>query len=254
MRIKTEYDRQGLLAIGGIVDAVLTELCRAAAPGVTTAQLDDLATKLLAERDASSAALAEYGFPGSVCVSVNEEVVHAIPGGRILRDGDLVKIDLTASRRGFVADATRMVLIPPVDDLSRRLADCARRACLAAIAQARVGARLADLGGVIQAEAERDGFLVIRELSGHGIGRSIHEAPVVPNYLDSDNEDILRKGAVITIEPIISASAAGVREAGDGWTLVTADGARTGHYEETVIVGPSGAEVATAQRPLPQGQ
>lgn len=246
MQVKNEYDRQGLLAVGRIVDSVLNELCLAAKPGMTTAALDVLAARLLEDMGAEATPHKEFGFPGCLCISVNDEVVHGIPGSRILQEGDLIKLDLTADKRGFVVDAARMVIPGASDDISRGLADCARRACHTAIANAREGVKLSQLGGIIQDEANRDGFLVIKELCGHGVGRRTHEEPEVPNFPDNDNSGRLRRGMVITIEPIISAGDGTFHKMGDGWTLVTADGARSAHYEETVIIGRQGAEVVTA--------
>lgn len=245
LQVKNAYDRQGLMAVGAIVDRVLNALCKAARPGMTTAALDRLAATLLSELGAEATPRKEFGFPGCLCISVNDEVVHGIPGSRILAEGDLVKLDLTADRRGFVADAARMIILGKADGISQRLADCARRACLTAIANAREGVSLTRLGGIIQNEANRDGFKVIKELCGHGVGRRTHEEPEVPNYPDGANAVTLRRGMVITIEPIISAGDGTTRETGDGWTLVTADGSRAGHYEETLIVGRGGSEVVT---------
>lgn len=245
MQIKNEYDRRGLLAIGRIVASVLAELRLAARPGVTTASLNGMAEELLRINGAEATPKKEYGFPGKLCISVNEEVVHGIPGARLLREGDLVKLDLTADKRGYVADATRMAIIRPAQESTLLLAECARRACRAAIAHAKPGVRLKDLGRIIQEVAEEDGYTVVRELCGHGVGRRTHEAPEVPNYPDGDNTAVLREGMVIAIEPIISAGNGSIQEQEDGWTVITADGALAGHYEETVIIGPDGADIAT---------
>lgn len=246
VQVKNEYDRLGLMAIGRIVASVLAELRLAARPGVTTANLDGMAGELLRIHGAEATPRKEYGFPGRLCISVNDEVVHGIPGSRTLQVGDLVKLDLTADRRGYVADATRMAIIRPAEERTLLLADCARRACRAAIAQARPGMRLEELGGIIEDVAGADGFRVVKELCGHGVGRRTHEAPEVPNYPDQNNTGVLREGMVIAIEPILSAGNGRIRELSDGWTMVTDDGALAGHYEETVIIGSEGAEVATA--------
>lgn len=246
MLVKNEYDRQGLFAIGKIVAAVLTDLAALARPGITTAWLDEQAGRLLAKHGASATPANEYGFPGRLCISVNEEVVHGVPGRRVLREGDLVKLDLTADRRGFVADATRMVILAPASDVATRLAGCAHRACQAAIASARPGVSLKALGGIVHGIAGDDGFKTVRELCGHGVGRRPHEEPEVPNFPDRGNSGVLRAGMVITIEPIIADGSGEVLEQSDGWTMTTRDGAWAGHYEETMIVGENGAEVVTA--------
>ncbi len=247
MQVKNEYDRQGLLAIGRVVAEILDDLCRYAEPGLTTADLDRRAAELLLERGAESTPAKEYGFPGKLCISVNDEVVHGIPGDRVLRGGDLIKLDLTADKRGFVADATRMVILPGgAGGEAALLAASARRACLAAIAGARPGVSLTELGGIVQQSVRVDGFKVVRELCGHGVGRRTHEEPEVPNFPDRSNAVVLRQGMVITIEPIISAGNGSIRSLDDGWTVATGDGAWSAHYEETVIVGENGAEIATA--------
>ncbi len=246
MLVRNEYDRQGLLAIGKIIVTVLDALAAMAVPGQTTARLDEEAGKLLAEHGAAATPAREYNFPGHLCISVNDEVVHGIPGPRVLREGDLVKLDLTADKRGFVADATRMIAIPEADDIAKRLAACARRACHTAIAQARPGMSLKELGGIVQGVAGDDGFKIIRELCGHGVGRRTHEQPEVPNYPDRGNFGVLRQGMVIAIEPIISAGGEEINKRRDGWTMTTLDGSWAGHYEETVIIGEEGAEVVTA--------
>ena len=246
MQARNAYDRQGLLIIGRIVAQVLDELCLAVRPGMDTAALDALAGSLLDHLGAEPTPAKEYGFPGRLCISVNEEVVHGIPGKRVLRDGDLVKLDLTADKQGFVADATRMAVVGSGGEEAKRLADCTRLACQAAIEQARPGVELKQLGGIIEEFARREGFRVVRELCGHGVGRRTHELPEVPNYSDNANLGVLRQGMVIAIEPIISAGSGDVMGLADGWTMVTADGSWAGHYEETVIIGEDGAEVVTA--------
>lgn len=245
MRITSELDREGLIIIGRIVGRVLSTLCLTAAPGMTTRDLDDMAGKLLFEYEADATPRKEFGFPGRLCVSVNDEVVHGVPGDRVLREGDLVKMDLTADRRGYVADATRMVVLGDGGAEARRLAEAARRACEAAIAMARPGVRLADLGAVVEQTAGRDGFHVFRELTGHGVGRRTHEEPEVPNYDDGANQAVLARGMVIAIEPILSPGDCRLRRLEDGWTLATVDGTPAAHYEETVLIGKDGAEVLT---------
>lgn len=245
MLILDDNDHRGLAIIGRIVARVLDTLCREAAPGMTTGDLDNLAGELLFKYDADATPRKEYGFPGRLCISVNDEVVHGVPGGRVLCKGDLVKIDLTADRRGYVADAARMIIPGGGNDLAQRLAESSRRACLAAIAAVRPGMRIGELGRVIEQSAKDDGFAIFKELSGHGVGRHTHEEPMVPNYDDGNRNAVLRKGMVIAIEPIIGAGSCGLRKLADGWTMVTEDGSLTGHYEETVLVTGEGAEVLT---------
>ncbi len=245
MLVKNAYDRQGLLAIGAIVADILDSLVTAARPGLTTNALDLLAARLLQEAGAEATPKKEYRFPGHLCISVNDEVVHGIPGNRVLEPGDLIKLDLTADKRGYVADATRMAVLEPAAASTLLLAETARKACHAAIASAKSGMSLKDLGQIIQGETARSGFTVIKELCGHGVGRHTHEEPEVPNYPDRSNAVILKEGMVIAIEPIITCGRASLVRAVDGWTMKTGDGAWVAHYEETVIIGPDGAEAIT---------
>ncbi len=245
MLAKNDYERQGMFTIGKIVADTLEELCRFAKPGITTRQLDSLALELLTAAGAESTPAKEYKFPGQLCISVNNEVVHGIPGHRVLREGDLVKLDLTADKRGFVADATRMVMLPPAADLTEKLCACARQACNEAIANAKPGMELRTLGGIIQTYVTSQGFKVIKDLCGHGVGRHTHEEPEVPNYPDRTNRDRLKVGSVFTIEPIISAGEGSILSLDDGWTIITADNTLSAHYEETVILGEGGCEIIT---------
>lgn len=245
MLVKNEYDRLCLMEIGGVVAGVLDELCALARPGMTTAALDALAAEMLRAHGAEATPRKEYGFPGRLCISVNDEVVHGIPGGRELREGDLVKLDLTADRRGYVADATRMALLPPASETAARLAACARETCHAAVRAAKAGMSLLELGSLIQDGVKAQGFRVIKQLCGHGVGRRPHEEPEVPNYADSTNTRVLREGMVIAIEPIISGGSGNIRTLDDGWTIATQDGAWAAHYEETVIIGAEQSIIAT---------
>lgn len=244
--MRNHHEYKHMVDIGGIVASVLDRLCREVRPGVTTGWLDGRAGEFLAEYGAEATPAKEYAYPGRLCISVNDEVVHGVPGPRVLREGDLVKLDLTADKQRYVADATRMAVIEPAGDLAGRLADSARRACLAGAAAAREGMSLTELGRVVEESVNRDGFTVVKGLCGHGVGRRVHEPPEVPNFPDAANAAVLHKGMVITIEPIISAGSGRIRSTDDGWTMVTVDGAWAGHYEETVIVGDDGSEVVTA--------
>jgi methionyl aminopeptidase len=177
-----------------------------------------------------------YNFPGTACISVNDEAVHGVPGSRQLRKGDVVTLDVTVEMEGYYADAAVTVGVPPVSDVAQRLLDCAESAFWRAARAARAGERLAVIGGKVEAEVERHGFQVFRDLCGHGIGRSIHEEPSVCNYYDPRERTRLTQGLVIALEPIISAGAQYTRTGADGWTLSSADGSLTAHYEHTMVV------------------
>ncbi len=179
-----------------------------------------------------------YGFPGDVCISVNDEVVHGIPGDRVIQPGDLVKLDLTAEKDGYHTDSAVSIEVPPPspDGKARELARCAERAFRQALDAARAGNRTKDFGRAVEREVRRRGFHVVRELGGHGIGRTIHEPPSVPNYADFSAQHKLTEGLVITIELIIAASTGEVSLDKDGWTYRTADGSLSAHYEHTIVI------------------
>jgi methionyl aminopeptidase len=248
MSIATASELEGLLQVGRIVGDVLAALCAAVRPGVTTRELDRLAAGLLARHAARPTPAAEYGFPGAVCISINDEAVHGVPGARVIAPGDLVKLDLTADRDDFVADAARTVVVPPAASQTVRLEACARAAFEAGLAVARPGALARHVGRAIAAEVHRHGFSVLRQLVGHGVGRQIHEPPTVPNYDEPRCRDRLEEGMVITIEPIVAAGCTDVVDADDGWTVHTAGGSLAAHFEETVVVTRRGPVIVTAAR------
>jgi methionyl aminopeptidase len=205
MSIESERDLHSLRRIGRIVGLVLRDLQAQVRPGVTTAELDRLCAALLASHGAGSAPQRLYGFPGAICISVNEEAVHGVPGERRIGAGDLAKLDLVAERDGYIADAAITVTVPPVTTAHRQLAKCARRAFEQACAGIQAGRRIADIGRAVEGEARRCGFVVIRELGGHGVGRAIHEPPHIPNFPDGRDRTVLTDGLAIAVEPIIAA-------------------------------------------------
>ncbi len=247
MSIETTADLQGMQNAGRITRAVLEAMKQAVRPGITTLALDKVARGVLDRHGARSAPKLVYGFPGYTCISVNEEVVHGIPGERTLMPGDLVKLDVTIERGGYMADACETVLVgDPATGPRHALIECAIRAFQQALAQARVGARAYDIGAAIQNEAQRSGYSVVRELTGHGIGRTIHESPTIPNYRDPRCASKLTDGLVFTIEPLIAAGAARTRTKADGWTIHTRDRSLAAHYEHTVMLTRSGPVLLTA--------
>lgn len=246
MTILTAPELEGLRRIGRIVGQTLALLEARAAAGMTTLELDQFTAGELAAQGARPTPRFEYGFPGTLCISVNDVAVHGIPGHLVLRPGDLVKFDLTADRDGFIADATRMVLIPPVSNNCRRLADCARAAFDKGAAAATAGRPISDIGRAVEAEVLRCGFNVIRELQGHGVGRQIHEAPNIPNFYQPQASQPLTEGMVITIEPIIAAGNGFAKQGGDGWAVRTADGSLSAHYEETIVITKGQPVIVTA--------
>jgi methionyl aminopeptidase len=187
-----------------------------------------------------------YRFPAATCISVNDEIVHGIPSGRVLRDGDLVKLDVTAEKGGYMADAALTVGVGTITTEAEALADCAERALAAGLAAARAGRRVRDIGRAVSRVVRTDGFHVVRALTGHGIGRSIHEDPLVPNVDDPAHDATLTDGLVITIEPIIAATSGEMVEADDGWTIVTADRGLAAHAEQTLVIRDGAPLIVTA--------
>ena len=236
MSINSPEELAGMRKTGEVVRLMLDAMKAQVRPGVTTAELDEAGAKVMREQGARSAPAMVYGFPGTSCISVNEEAVHGIPGGRVLREGDLVKLDVTVEKDGFVADAAVTMPVGKVSDINRRLVACAEHAFAKAMLVARAGFRVLEIGRAVEREVRRSGFSVIRELGGHGIGRTIHEPPHVPNFADPGAAQILREGLVITVEPIIATGSGRIFLAKDGWTLTTADRKASAHYEHTLVI------------------
>jgi len=236
MSIKTDADRRGLQAAGLVVHKTLEALAAAVRPGVTTAHLDAVAARIFDAHGARSAPALVYGFPGTVLISVNDEVVHGIPGLRRIERGDVVKLDVTVERDGYMADAARTVVVEGGAPAALRLVRCAEQAFEAALAVATAGRKVREIGRAVERVVRAEGFTVIRGLTGHGIGRTIHEPPTVPNHFDPWQQDELTDGLVLTIEPIICAGGDAVTQDDDGWTIRTRDGSLAAHHEHTLIV------------------
>ena len=236
MSIKSQAELKKLQVIGRIVRLTLEEMAAAVRPGVTTAALDSIGAAVLARHGAESSPPLVYGFPGTACISVNDEAIHGIPGKRTLAEGDLVKLDVTAQKDGFVADAAVTVRVGQVSATADALARCAETAFRQGLKAARAGNRVCEIGRAVEREVRRCGFSVIPELCGHGVGRTIHEEPCVPNHYDPRFRAKLTDGLVITIEPIIAAGGGRAELQPDKWTIRTGDGSLTAHYEHTVVV------------------
>ena len=233
-------------AVGRLVGEALREMRAAVAPGMTTEQLDQVGEKFMRRRGARSAPQLTYDFPGFNCISVNDEIVHGIPGPRVLEPGDVVKIDVTAELDGYIADSAVTVIIPPVSSNAHNLAQSARAAFKRAANVAAARVRVAELGREVEAEIERWGHAVVHEMCGHGVGRALHENPSVPNFFSPFTPGRLADGMVIALEPIISESATPVVEDADGWTIRTANGCLAAHHEHTVLIREKGVEILTA--------
>jgi len=236
MSIESPEELAGMRSAGAVVRRMLDAMKEAVKPGVTTAKLDELGARVMRLHGARSAPALVYEFPGVSCISVNDEAVHGIPDQRKLQEGDLVKLDVTVEKDGFMADAAITVSVGVVSEEKQRLMSCAERAFELAMWVARAGNRVSEIGRVVEREVRRCGFSVIRELGGHGIGRTIHELPSVPNYADPAAHQILTEGLVITVEPIIAAGSGRAVLSKDGWAICTADRTASAHYEHTLMI------------------
>lgn len=246
--LKTPQEIEIMRAANVIVAEVLAELRERARPGVTTGELDHVAHEMTLRRDAVPAfkgyEVAGRVFPSSLCISINNEVIHGIPSQRrTLQEGDIVGLDFGVRYQGFYGDAAMTVAIGDVDAESERLMRATNEALWAGIEQVRAGNRLGQVSAAIQERAERDGFSVVRDFVGHGIGKRLHEEPQVPNYGKPDRGVRLREGMVLAIEPMVNAGGPEVFITQDGWTAVTKDGCRSAHFEHSVAVTPNGPYV-----------
>jgi methionyl aminopeptidase len=246
MSITSHDDWSGLRDVSAVVRATLDALEAAVAPGVSTGELDRVAAEVLRRHGAHSAPALTYGFPGTVLISLNDEVVHGIPGPRRISSGDIVKLDVTVQKGGYVADAARSVVVGQGTEVACRLVACAEAAFRVGLSVARAGNRVNEIGRMVEREVRRWGFSVVRGLTGHGVGRAIHEPPSVPNHYDPNCADTLTEGLVLTIEPMVSAGSSRAVVDADGWTIRTRDRSLSAHYEHTLVVTSGDPVVLTA--------
>jgi methionyl aminopeptidase len=246
MSINGPDELEGMRCAGGVVRLMLEAMRDEVRPGITTRELDEVGAGVMRQRGAQSAPALVYGFPGVSCISLNDEAVHGVPGPRALQTGDLVKLDVTIEKDGFMADAAVTVPVGEVTEERQNLIACAERAFAKAMLVARAGFRVWDIGRAVEREVRRSGFSVIRELAGHGIGRTIHEAPRVPNYADARDGQVLTEGLVITVEPIIAAGSGRVFVGPDKWTMITEDHRASAHYEHTLVITKGAPMLLTA--------
>ena len=246
--VKTDREIELLRAAGRVARAALDAACAAARAGITTAELDRIAEDVIRELGATPEFKGYQDFPAATCISVGDEVVHGIPGPRRLVDGDLVSIDVGARLHGYVGDNARTVIVGEGTEVARRVNETAEECLRRAIQLCRPGGRLSDLGRAIQAHAESQGFHVVRDYAGHGIGARLHEEPQVHNYVDEStlsSDVVLEPGMCLAIEPMIVAGGPGVRVLADQWTVVTTDGSVAAHWEDVVAVTQDGPRILT---------
>jgi methionyl aminopeptidase len=235
-----------LMRAAGQIVAETHELLREhTRPGVTTLELNDIAHRHIVGNGGIPSFLGYDGFPGSICTSVNEEIVHGIPGDRVLEEGDIISLDVGVIYKGYHGDAARTLAVGTVDEQVQRLIDTTEGSFWAGVEFAYADRRLGDIAAAIQQYAESRGFYIVTDYVGHGIGREMHEPPQVPNYGEPGTGRRLRKGMTLAIEPMVNIGGAGTRQLPDGWTVVTASGGYSAHYENTVLITDGEPEVLT---------
>jgi methionyl aminopeptidase len=246
MSIETPEEQAAMERVGALVAAVLAELKAAVAPGVTTGALDEIAARAFQRAGATSGPAELVNFPASICISVNEEIVHGVPGGRVLREGDLVTLDVTPLLDGFCADAAVTVAVGKARPEALRLIAAAQSCLDAAVKVAATGRPLHAIGAATQQTARSLGATVYPELVGHGVGRTMHEPPRVPNVFVPHLVQPLDDGLVLAVEPMIGLGSSELVLRDDGWTIATADGSLSAHFEHTLIVRRDGGRILTA--------
>ena len=245
VNLKTPEQIEIMREGGKILHMILERLAKAVRPGLKTIELDALARELLVQHDAEASFLNYNGFPAALCVSINEEIVHGLPSGRILKDGDVVKLDFGVLYKGFHTDSARTVLAGPGSPKNKKLISITERALELGIEQARAGNTTGDIGHAIQSYVESEGFNVVRDLVGHGIGRSVHEEPEVLNYGESGEGIALEPGMVIAIEPMVVEGSWKITDGSDGYSYITKDGKLAAHAEHTVAITERGPDILT---------
>jgi methionyl aminopeptidase len=238
-----------LMAEGGrILAATIEELKKAVRPGISTGELDRIAEAFIRSHDGAIPAFKGlYGFTGSICTSINHEIVHGIPSPkRVLKEGDIISLDVGVGYKGYFTDSAATVAVGTVDVEAARLLEVTRKSLDAGIAAAQIGNHIGDIGAAVQEVVEAAGFTVVRDLVGHGIGTSFHEEPQVPNYGKPKRKEKLVPGLTIAIEPMVNAGGPATRTLADKWTIVTVDGSRSAHFEHTIAITADGPRILTA--------
>lgn len=249
--IKSERDLEAMRPACAVASAVLNEVAAFIQPGVTTQQVDEFAATRMKHYGAKSAFLGYRKYPCQICISVNEQVVHGLASARVLRFGEIVSLDVGVVYNGFIGDTAKTVAVGGCGVLAQKLMDITEKSLYEGIAQAVPGNRVADISRAIQKYVEGNGFSVVREFVGHGVGRTMHEEPQVPNYVDGKSSPKLRPGMTIAIEPMVNAGLPGVKILNDGWTVVTQDGSLSAHFEHTVLITEGEPEILTWPERMP---
>ncbi|MBU1318047.1 MAG: type I methionyl aminopeptidase [candidate division Zixibacteria bacterium] len=246
IELKTEAEIEKMRVAAQIVARALDLIGEQIRPGITTGELDEIADGFIRSKGAVPAFLGYQDYPKSICVSIDDEVVHGIPSRkRVIRKGQIVSVDIGSLIDGFNGDSARTFAVGDIPEESRRLLDVTSQSLRDGIAKARAGNRLGDISNAVQVRAEGAGFSVVRDLVGHGIGRAMHEEPQIPNYGSPGTGVLLKAGMVLAIEPMVNAGGYNVKTKPDGWTIVTADGSLSAHFEHTIAVTEAEPEVLT---------
>jgi methionyl aminopeptidase len=249
--LKSERDLEAMRPACAVAGTVLDEVAAFIQPGVTTRDVDEYAAVRIKQHGAKSAFLGYRKYPCQICISPNDQVVHGLAGSRALQFGDIVSLDVGVLYNGFVGDTARTVAVGGCNVLAQRLMDVAEKALFQGIAQALPGGKVADISRAIQDHVEGNGFSVVREFVGHGVGRSMHEEPQVPNFVEGKSSPRLRPGMTLAIEPMVNAGSANVKILNDGWTVVTQDGSLSAHFEHTVLITEAEPEILTWPERVP---
>ncbi len=249
--LKNEQDLEAMRPACVVAGTVLEEIAAFVQPGVTTKDVDEFAASRIKHYGAKSAFLGYRKYPCQICISVNDQVVHGLAGSRTMRFGDIVSLDVGVIYNGFIGDTARTVAVGGCDVLAQRLMDVTERALHEGIARAVAGKRVSDISRAVQDHVEGHGFSVVREFVGHGVGRSMHEEPQVPNFVDGKSSPKLRPGMTLAIEPMVNAGTPAVKILNDGWTVVTQDGSLSAHFEHTVLITEAEPEILTWPEKVP---
>lgn len=247
MIVDNDKDLVGLMAIGRICGLTIKHMAEQMEPGMTTRELDDIGAAFLAQHGARSAPIITYNFPGATCISINEEVAHGIPGDRVIQPGDIVNIDVSAELDGYYGDTGSSFIVPPSTPEKEHLLEHTKEALQKAIDAVQAGKPLNVIGKAVETVSRKSGYKIIKELNGHGVGRSLHETPRnIPNYYNPRARQKMEDGLVLTIEPFFNTGKAKIITAADGWTLKTTDGSLSAQFEHTVIITKDKAIIVTA--------
>ncbi|HVN67497.1 MAG TPA: type I methionyl aminopeptidase [Candidatus Sulfotelmatobacter sp.] len=248
IRIKDAEEIERMRVAGSLAGAVLAELGRLVKPGLTTAELDAAGEKFIRARGGEPVFIGYRGYRHATCISINQEVVHGIPGEKVVKEGDIVSVDVGVKKNGYIGDCAETFPVGRISGKADKLLRVGRQSLKAGIRQARAGRHLGDISHAVQATAEKSGFSVVRDLYGHGVGRELHEDPLVPNYGKPGEGPELKAGMVLAIEPMLNIGGYEIRTLPDGWTVVTRDGELSCHFEHTVLITAGEPEILTRLR------